>query len=75
MQHRPNHRPARPLLATCRAFWRLGCQAGSVQMQLRHRITKCVVVPFTQLLLEMLHGLAQLVSLPGAKNVLKTHLT
>lgn len=75
MQHRPNHRLARPLLATCRAFWRLGCQARSVQMQPRHRITECVVVPFTQLLVEILHGLAQLGSLPAAKNILKTHLT
>jgi hypothetical protein len=54
VQHHPHHWPPRPLLAMRRAFLGLLNQPLSVQMQLGHRIAQDVIVPFDQLLVEML---------------------
>ena len=54
VQHHPHHRPARPLLAMCRALLRRLYQARAMQMQLGNRVAQNVVVPFDQLSVEML---------------------
>src|SRR6202521_6343419 len=45
---------ATPLLALRRPLRRRSHQPRTMQMQLRHRITQSVIVPFAQLLMEML---------------------
>ena len=55
MQHHAHHRTPRPLLAMRRALGRCLHQAGTMQMQLGHRVAQCVVVPLAQLFVEMLH--------------------
>jgi hypothetical protein len=55
MQQHPHQRTPRPLLAVCRPLARGQHQTGAMQMQFGHRIAQRVVVPLTQLLVEMLH--------------------
>src|SRR5579875_711201 len=55
MQHHADHRPTRTLLAMRRARTRRRHQTSPMQVQLGHRVAQHVVVPFAQLLVEMLY--------------------
>jgi hypothetical protein len=56
MQQHPRHWTPRPLLAMRRTLRRRLHKASSVQMNLGHRVTQPVAMPFAQLLMEVLHG-------------------
>ncbi len=55
MQHHPDQRPARPLLAVCRALRRRFDQPRRVQCQPGHCVAELVIMPLCQLLVKVLH--------------------
>ncbi len=55
MQHHARHWAPLPLLAMRAAAARRLHQAGSMQIELGHRVTELVAVPLHQLLVKMLH--------------------
>jgi len=55
VQHHPNHRPARPLLAMRPTLRRHPHQPGPPRMNLGHRVAELVIMPFHELLVKVLH--------------------